>query len=411
MIVLARLHLILVLGLAALLMVGIGCLGGEQKSPAKNDTNASAANTSAPVPPAAVCGNGQLEAGETTATCCLDAGCGAGQGCYRQDDGSYICAKLQKNETAAVGKIREIYQQSRIQLEDWSLLNASNAASGQAVQDSLDQMQPFITELENMGYDASAERFLYEAAGTAYSDRIEVESRRNSALKRVEAGRSRGRDPYLNALDVSLEELDNAIYTAGNGETRLLNTYARYSGKARGEAWMLYSMDEGMPQWMGAFKDELTAVKGQLKAEQTRMSPHIQNEWVDADGFRLKLRNAHTISCPTGDTRGSENFLVFGVQVENNRDSDVVFGPDNFRVRDRDKNQYSPGEPALNATTGECHDYYSNKSGLASQSLLPSSIASGDVWIDLRDASTGMQWEITADVPGSEALVFRASTS
>ena len=173
---------------------------------------------------------------------------------------------------------------------------------------------------------------------------------------------------------------------------------------------MLYGMDESMPQWMGALKDELTAEQEHLKAEQARLAPHIQNEWVDADGFRLRLSSAHTVSCPTGDSRGSENFLAFGVQAENNRQSDVAFGPDNFRVRDRDKNQYSPLEPYVNATSGECHDYYANKSGLASQSLLPGSIASGDVWIDLRNADTSTQWEITASVPGSEALVFRATT-
>ncbi|VVB57202.1 Uncharacterised protein [uncultured archaeon] len=401
--------MMVVLASAALLLAG--CTG-TPSAPAKNESmtgnNSQAGRGPGASASAPVCGNGKLEKGETAATCCRDAGCPSSQQCVNSG-GVYACAKLAKEDTNASKQIARIYQQARADWAGWLASNSSQTAGADAVREELGAMAAPIAQLQADGYDVSAEQFLMEAQNQTWAEMAPVAAAQNGAMRRVEEGRGSTRERYLNALNLSLMDLDQAAYEAGVGQTRADQLRGRQAA-----AWQAAVEQYGMPEdeLLSAFSSRKTEIQdsaGRLKAEQARLGPHNQNEWVQSGDLKIRVGGLARAGCSRDEHGGWASYLVVPIDVQNTGDGEVAFGPSALRVRDWYKNQYASATPYANSTSEDCVKYYHDGLGLANQSLLPGSRMSGQVWMDVNNSMNAYPWEIYVDVPGGEQVLYKIS--
>jgi len=400
--------IILALALMAVLLAAFGCTG-ENTSPAKNDSQkqvAPEAKPSQPAQPAAVCGNGVPEAKETQVTCCQDVGCASGQTCQKGKDNTYACALIAKTEIAQAKQIEIDYLKMRENMQAWIAANHTSTAGTEQLFAPLDNMNEQINALQMAGYDVAAESALFTILDTAYHDQIELVARENSARLRVAQSKGLARDRYLNALALSLEEVQNTIPDAKNAQVRLLKTWNE-DKVARQMAVEEYGLDENLWQMPAQEQSALESMEREFKAEQTRLSPHNQNEWIQSGDMRIRLGSLGTASCINTVNGASINYLLIPVETENNGDSAISFGPSAFLVRDWHKNQFSAATPPINSTSTDCKEYYENGAGLKEQKILPGSRSAGQVWIDIAGSYSAYPWEIYAEMPGGEQLAWQ----
>ncbi len=409
--------LILALGLAAVLLLAFGCLGAGNGAPPNAGANASVqpppASPNAGAP-ASICGNGKVEAGETSATCCLDTSCPQGQTCaifnVSERGPQSGCVKAAKNETAQVQQIRTEYAQMKADLQAWMDANQTSPLTAQTVFAHLRDMNASISGLEQAGYDTADELYLYEAADMSSYDAIDLAGRLHAAQKRVDQSRGLARERYLNALNLSMQDTQDAIIDAKLYGTRLTALW-NADPVARMQAVRLYGLEENFYQIPIGLQAELEDYQKALKLEFAREAPHNQNEWVQSGDMRIRLSSLRWASCARSGNGATITYLVIPAEVENQGDSEVSFGPSAFRVRDWQKNQYSPAAPPVNSTSADCVEYEEQHAGLNAQALLPGSRAGGEVWVDVGSGRGARPWEIYADMPGGGQVLFRITPS
>ena len=412
----ARGMTILAFAFAAMLLMGAGCMR-EKATPSPNQSQAMNQNnianldqnqTSGSKPAektVAVCGNGKLETGENSLTCCPDAGCPNGQICQTGATENYACAMISKSDTAQAKQIEMDYLKMRDDMQTWVDANRTSSVGTDPLFLPLQDMEVQINALEAAGYDARAERALMTILDTAYHDQVELEARRHSAQARMAQVIGAARDRYLNAISLSLEEVQNAISDAKIDRTRLLKAWDADKA-ARQQAIEQYGLDENLWQMPAQEQAMLQELESSLTAEQTQLSPHNRNEWVQSGDMRIRLGGLSHASCIQTENTASRDYLVIPVEVENQGSQEISFGPSAFRVRDWYKNQYSVSTPLINSTSVDCVDYYNNNAGLLQQKLLPGSRGSGQVWADIRGNYSAFPWEIYADMPNGEQIVW-----
>ncbi|VVC01332.1 Uncharacterised protein [uncultured archaeon] len=404
-----NMRIFLALTLMAMLFLSFGC-AAQNQAPAKNDSRQQVAPQPKPVEPKpaeAVCGNGKLEAGETAATCCQDAGCASGESCQKSAaTKGYACAPVPKNETVHAKQIEIDYLKMNANMQAWIEANRTTAAGTESLFAPLDDMNTQIGLLDAAGYDTRAENALRTVLDTAYHEQVELEARINSARLRVAQAKGLARDRYLNALSLSLEEADNAIDDAKLAQTRLLKVWNE-DKTARQKAVEEYGLDENLWQTPAQEQAVLEALRNEFRAEQARLAPHNQNEWVTRGSMRIRLGSLASASCVHENNGVTTSYLVIPVETENNGDTAVTFGPSSFLVRDWQKNQFAVATPAINSTSPDCVDYYQNGAGLKEQKMLAGSRSAGQVWIDIAGSYSAHPWEIYADMPNGEQLAWR----
>jgi hypothetical protein len=313
---------------------------------------------------------------------------------------------LAKNETAQVSQLRTEYAQMRADLQAWMDANQTSSLTAQAVFAHLLDMNASIQELERAGYDTADERYLYLAADMGSHDEVDLTSRLHAAQKRVDQARGLSRERYLNALNLSMQDADDAITDAKLYGTRLTALW-NSNPVARMEAVRLYGLEENFYQVPLGLQAQLEDYRSALKAEFASEAPHNQNEWVQSGDMRIRLSSLGWASCSRPDNGATISYLVIPVELENQGDGEVSIGPSAFRARDWQKNQYSASAPPANSTSASCVQYQEQHSGLDAQRLLPGSRASGEVWMDVGSTYSTRPWEIYVDMPGGRQVLFR----
>jgi len=385
---------------------------GPQAAPSAPSVNP--ATPGAPTPSnatatAAVCGNHLRETGEDSLTCCQDAGCLEGQSCQLGVAGRYECAQIPKTETAQSKQIEIDYLKIRDNMQAWVATTPTSTVGTEPLFTPLLDMDAQIRTLEASGYDVRAERAMRDILDSVYRDQINLEARKNSAQARVTQAATLARDRYLNAITLSLDEVQSAISDAKIDQTRLLKVWDA-DKRARQEAIDRYGLDENLWQLPSQEQTSLEALQSSLKTDQTKTAPHNQNEWVQSGTVRIRLGPLSGASCVRDDNGASVSYLVIPVELENQGDHSVSFGPSAFTVRDWYKNQFAPATPPVNSTSRDCVNYYNDNAGLLEQKLLPGSHAKGQVWVDVRGSYSAYPWEIYADMPNGEQIAWRIAS-
>jgi len=121
-----------------------GCCGLTQKNPVQTNS---------------ICGNGVLEEGETSTSCCEDAGCLETFQCISKNDNSNIsfCKKIQKADTFESKKIRDT-------MDTLSKLNYQTFEID-TLRFQVENIKTYSDRLKSKGYDTRTEEFLYQAYG------------------------------------------------------------------------------------------------------------------------------------------------------------------------------------------------------------------------------------------------------
>ncbi len=301
-----------------MLLLAFGCLGAGNGAPANASANKSVQPPPQPKPPAALCGNGLIEAGESQATCCLDAGCPTGQSC-RGAGASAACAKLAKSETAQVQQIRTEYAQMSADLQAWMDANQTSPLTAQTVFAHLQDMNASISELERAGYNVSDELYLYRAADASSHDKVDLAARLHAAQKRVDQSQGLARERYLNALNLSMQDADDAIIDAKLYATQLTALWSS-DPSARMEAVRSYGLDENFYQIPLGLQAELEDYASALRAEFAAESPHNQNEWVQSGDVRIRIKPLGWASCSRTGNGATITYLVIPAEIENQGD-------------------------------------------------------------------------------------------
>lgn len=102
----------------------------------------------------AVCGDGFLDKGETSETCCLDAGCEDGFTCLRNTNETYTCQKIVKKETKPYIEFLKLGKTIIEQAYNYE-------KAGKEINLTKKLMEKSINDLEKKGFSTTVEKESY----------------------------------------------------------------------------------------------------------------------------------------------------------------------------------------------------------------------------------------------------------